>query len=254
MHYFQRNIGDYRRDTAHLSLLEHGVYQQLMDTYYLSESPLTLDHAELMRTHCARSADEMQAVENVLKDFFDKTENGYIHKRCEEEITKFYAKSDSARASAKARWAKVPCERIANAKQTQCEGNANGMLPNNPTTQQPNNPIPNKKHTAEYSANFEIAWEKYPKRPGANKKDSFRAWSARLKSGVPIGELIDGVARYAAYCKTQKIDPQYIKQPATFFGPGEHYKSDWAASSVNRGSPAPENFATKDYGTGVNAL
>jgi uncharacterized protein YdaU (DUF1376 family) len=125
MHYYQKNIGDYRRDTMHLSPLEHGVYNLLIDTYYLTEKPLCTDHADLMRTHCLRSADEVSALENVLKDFFDLTDLGYMHKRCDVEIEAFHTKSKSASESAKARWERVRCERIANAIQPQCEGNAN---------------------------------------------------------------------------------------------------------------------------------
>lgn len=83
MNYYPHHIGDYRKDTAHLSLLEHGVYRQLLDTYYTSEKPLPLDDAILMRTHCARSAEEMQAVKNVLTDFFVCTDDCYVHKRCD---------------------------------------------------------------------------------------------------------------------------------------------------------------------------
>lgn len=125
MHYYSHNIGDYRKDTHHLSLLEHGVYRQLLDTYYLSEKPLTLDHAILMRTHCARNADDMQAVESVLKDFFVRTEEGYIHKRCDVEIEAFHSKSVSARESAKARWDRVRAEKEAEAMRSHSEGNAN---------------------------------------------------------------------------------------------------------------------------------
>lgn len=125
MHYYSHNIGDYRKDTHHLSLLEHGVYRQLLDTYYLSEKPLNLDHAILMRTHCARNADDVQAIENVLRDFFVRTEEGYIHKRCDVEIEAFHSKSVSARESAKARWDRVRAEKEANAMRTHSEGNAN---------------------------------------------------------------------------------------------------------------------------------
>ena len=62
MHYYQFNIGDYRRDTSHLSLLEHGIYRQLIDTYYLSEKPLCADYANLMRSHCVRTDEEEKAL------------------------------------------------------------------------------------------------------------------------------------------------------------------------------------------------
>lgn len=125
MHYYSHNIGDYRRDTGHLTMLEHGAYRQLLDTYYLGEKPLSANHAELMRTHCARSAEEVQAIENVLKDFFVATPDGYIHKRCDVEIESFHAKSNSASESAKARWARVRAEKEAEAMRTHSEGNAN---------------------------------------------------------------------------------------------------------------------------------
>jgi uncharacterized protein YdaU (DUF1376 family) len=125
LHYYQHNIGDYRKETTHLSLLEHGIYRQLLDTYCLKEAPLTLDHAELMRTHSARSADEMRALENVLKDFFVATEEGYVHMGGDLLISDFHSKSTKAAESANARWERIRAERHANALRTQSEGNAN---------------------------------------------------------------------------------------------------------------------------------
>lgn len=125
MHYYEQNIGDYRKDTGHLTLLEHGIYRSLLDTYYLDEKPLTLDHAKLMRSHSVRSADEMQAFENVLQDFFVRTENGYTHKRCDTVIKAYHDKAEKARQSAKARWSKEKTGDYANAMRSHSEGNAN---------------------------------------------------------------------------------------------------------------------------------
>lgn len=118
MHYYQFNIADYRKDTGHLTLLEHGIYRSLLDTYYLNEKPLCADHALLMRTHCVRTENEETALNNILKDFFILTKKGYKHKKCDEQISKYTAKSDKARLSAKARW-------DAKAMRTHSEGNAN---------------------------------------------------------------------------------------------------------------------------------
>jgi uncharacterized protein YdaU (DUF1376 family) len=125
MHYYEHNIGDYRKDTSHLSLLEHGIYRQLIDSYYLSENPLTKDLEKLMRTHSIRSAEEMLSFSNVLSDFFELTEEGYIHKRCDQTIAEYHGKSQKARDSANARWAKRKKGSNANASNTQSEGNAN---------------------------------------------------------------------------------------------------------------------------------
>jgi uncharacterized protein YdaU (DUF1376 family) len=148
VHYYSFNIGDYRRDTSYLSLLEHGVYRQLLDTYYLSESPFPDDEEWLMRTHCARTADEMQALKTVLKDFFLLKDGYWHHKGCEKVIKQYRNKSEKAAASAKARW-----DKDANALRTQSEGNAN----HKPIT---NNHKPIKKIQAPEGVSSEV-WDSF---------------------------------------------------------------------------------------------
>ena len=94
---------------------------------------------------------------------------------------------------------------------------------------------PSIKHPMTYSEEFESAWLNYPNRPGRNKSDAYKAWSARLAAGDAPGDMIDGVVSYRAYCIATGAHPKFIKQPATFFGPGRHFASDWyvPVSSVN---------------------
>lgn len=97
MHYYKKNIGDYRSATAHLTLLEHGVYNWLLDTYYLNEKPLPNNERELFRLALARTEDEKQAVRDVLDEYFENTENGWVHNRCESEIKAYHAKAETNR-------------------------------------------------------------------------------------------------------------------------------------------------------------
>jgi uncharacterized protein YdaU (DUF1376 family) len=122
MYYYQHHIGDYRRDTAHLSLLEHGIYRQLLDLYYISEKPLD---ANALRLICARDANEVEAAMQILCEFFTLEDGKYYHGRCEEEIVRFHSKSNKAKESAKARWNKNNDLQNANALRTESEGNAN---------------------------------------------------------------------------------------------------------------------------------
>ena len=101
MHYYQHNIGDYRRDTIHLSLLEHGVYRQLLDMYYLSESPIPRETQQVIRRLSARTEEEKNAVEIVLKEFFTETEAGFRHKRCDVEIEEYRHKAEVSRENGK---------------------------------------------------------------------------------------------------------------------------------------------------------
>jgi hypothetical protein len=123
MFYYQHHVGDYRRDTGHLTLLEHGIYRQLIDLYYVTEKPL--DKAIAMRFICVRTADECDAYDRVLADFFRKVDGKYVHKRCDYEIQRFKGKSEKAIKSAKVRWNKNNDLQDANALQTDSEGNAN---------------------------------------------------------------------------------------------------------------------------------
>ena len=101
MHYYQHNIGDYRRDTAHLSLLEHGVYRQLLDMYYLSESPIPRETQQVFRRLSARTQEEQNAVEIILNEFFELSEEGWTHKRCDVEISDYRHKASKSRENGK---------------------------------------------------------------------------------------------------------------------------------------------------------
>lgn len=101
MNHYPRHIGDYLRDTGHLSLLEHGVYSRLLDLYYLNDGPISGDIAGLCRKLGARSVDERAAVEAVVTEFFTRTEDGnLLNKRCQITIEKYkdFGKAQRERA------------------------------------------------------------------------------------------------------------------------------------------------------------
>lgn len=120
-----------------------------------------------------------------------------------------------------------------------------GML----ETAKPDKP---KKH--DYSPEFETAWAKYPKRPGANKQDAYKAWGARIKAGVSPDVMTSGVDRYARYVEAIGTQPQYVKQAETFFGPSKHYESDWTAPKQPTASPSfsGRKGGINDFGEGRN--
>ena len=101
MNYYNFHIGDYRRDTTHLSMLEHGAYRQLLDMYYLNETPLPKITQVVIRRLSARTQDEVNAVEIVLKEFFIETPDGYVHKRCDEDIAQYKSKVESNKVNGK---------------------------------------------------------------------------------------------------------------------------------------------------------
>lgn len=99
MNYYERHLGDYARDTGHLSLLEHGVYNLLLDRYYSTEQGIAEDQA--YRVARAKSKDERAAVDAVLAEFFRLEDGMWRNNRADEEIIKAQSKINAARSNGK---------------------------------------------------------------------------------------------------------------------------------------------------------
>lgn len=87
--------------------------------------------------------------------------------------------------------------------------------------------IQKQKRASAQDLDFENFWQVYPKRPGANKTQAFKAWNARLNDGEEIDQMLRGAFRYRQYCEAENTEAKFIKQAATFLGPDKHYLSDW---------------------------
>lgn len=99
MNYFELYPGDYLRDTAELTLAEHGAFLLLLSAYYATERPIPSDNPTLFRLVRAMTIDEQIAVSRVIELFFPiSTVDGLRHnKRADEEIVKARARIGVAR-------------------------------------------------------------------------------------------------------------------------------------------------------------
>jgi len=233
MHFFQHHIGDYRKDTAHLTLLEHGAYRQLIDLYYLNEKPLSSDDAKVMRLACARTPDEKEAVQNVLSDFFEKTAEGYTHKRCDSELNRIYEKSEKARESARARWSDK-----ASAKQSDSERNANASkahrknvkkacdshATHNPLT---HNPL-KEEPIAQNADAFAEFWSCYPRKK--SKAGARKVWDRKKLGGALFDKVIAGLESAKQSEDWKKDDGKFIPYPAKWLN-GECWEDELEISS-----------------------
>ena len=206
MHYYQYNIADYRKDTTHLSLLEHGCYRQLLDQYYLDEKPLPADEDKLFRLFNARTEDEKQAMRNVLMDFWTKTEGGYVQGRSDREIQTYKERLETAsRAGRKS----ADLRANSNGRSTGVEIKSTGVqLTNNSIT---NNLITNNQYI---SKDFDIFWNEYPKKK--KKEDARKAWNT-------IRPNIEVVLKALEW---QKKSPEWFKQAGQFIP----YPASWIRS------------------------
>jgi len=216
MHYYPKNIGDYRRDTMNLSLLEHGVYTTLIDHYTLNEEPISLDHLDVCWTIGARTDNEKTAVCLILSKFFIKTDEGYRHKRCDEEISKYHAKSEKAKESVGKRWNKDT-----NVIRTYNEGNTN------------QEPITNNQEP--YTKLFDEFWETYPHREGKKTKKQSLAWWSKQ----PIDTLtmvLEATKKYSKYLKQCKKDGTWVASPPDpiRYLKNEHYSDELQVKEVKK--------------------
>lgn len=126
LNYYEHHLGDYAQATAHLTFVEDAAYSRCIRKYYADEKPLPADIAAVQRLLGARSPEEREAVETVLREFFTLTDDGWRNKRCDEELERFQSKRSKARSSANARWSRTPEHSQGNAEamRTHSEGNA----------------------------------------------------------------------------------------------------------------------------------
>ena len=86
MNYYRHYIGDYQRDTAHLSFVEHGAFRKLLDAYYAADGKLPADDTTLFRVTSAMTPEEQDAVRVVVRQYFTRDGARLSNKRADEEL------------------------------------------------------------------------------------------------------------------------------------------------------------------------
>jgi uncharacterized protein YdaU (DUF1376 family) len=142
LNYYERHIGDYTKDTSHLSLLEHGVYARLLDVYYLRESGIPKD--QVYRLIGARAKAERAAVDGVLSEFFELVDGVWIQKRCQEVIAEYHRFLEKQAAAGRASAAKRAFNTGSTTVQPPLDSGTN-QTPNQIQPPTSHSPLPNPK-------------------------------------------------------------------------------------------------------------
>ena len=149
MNWYPHYPGDYIRDTAHLSLSQHGAYRLLLDHYYATAAPLPADVDALYRICRAFDQSERTAVGFVLGEFFELRADGYHNARADKQLTRqadlHERQSKGGHETAKKRWG------AASSANSSATRSASGIPKPKP---KPNTKVKTKeeKHTASPSA------------------------------------------------------------------------------------------------------
>ena len=224
MNYYERHIGDYLKDTAHLTLLEHGVYTRLLDVYYTREEGIP--EAEVARLLGARSREEREALQAVLKEFFVLSDGTYTQDRADREIERFRDKQRKAKRSADARWS---------AQRAQSDGNANASADGMRTHSGGNAPSLQSPVTSNLDAPFgrvsrarmdgpdgptpEEILADYPTSPNGSVGAAIHAIGVLIAEGeATASELQASARRFAAYVAAGGVsDSTKVMGPQRFF-------------------------------------
>lgn len=90
-----------------------------------------------------------------------------------------------------------------------------------------------------WTADFALAWAAYPKRPNNSRGKASKAYMARRREGVSAEAILAGVVAYAAYVQAIGQPPHFVKLASTFFGPDEHWLTDYAVPESDPLAGAP---------------
>jgi uncharacterized protein YdaU (DUF1376 family) len=212
MFHYQKNIGDYRSATMHFSLLEHGIYNQLLDWYYLDESPIPSDNRTLFRRLSAKSDEEQKAVLEVLNEMFEKSDLGWSHKRVEREITQYKAKAEQAREAGKlgGRPSKKGVGFNGNRDGFEKKPDAKPTINQEPLTK---NHKPNKKAAPLDGGRFDDFWKAWPANDRKqDRRKCAEKWAAENLDGQADAILEDIEAKKL----TEKWQGGYVEAPLVY--------------------------------------
>jgi len=131
--WYPRYTGDFIRDTSHLSLVEVGAYNRILDHYYASSGPLCMTEAQVMRLCAAVTPEECEAVKYVLSAYFVfEPEDGCYHNpRADKELLSMADHhkrlSDAGKRGNEIRWKAGDREAIARRSPGDSEANREGI-------------------------------------------------------------------------------------------------------------------------------
>jgi len=160
MHYYNHHIGDFKKDTWHLSHEERSIYLEMCWLYYDQEEPLE-DNIKCLAKKVR--ANESQ-VQEILTDYFDLEDGFWHHKRIDEEIISYGNKLLNASRAGKASAAR-------RSKTNQSERTLNGRATNQRTIE-PKNQITNNTYVG-----FDTWWKTLLPLRRINKYKCQEKWS-----------------------------------------------------------------------------
>lgn len=245
LQWYPRYAGDYIRKTRHLSMLEHGAYNMLLDHYYATGKPIEISNASLLPDHSrvyrlcsAVTKEEKQAVDSVLEMFFELTDEGYINRKAAEVIAKQLAAH----------------ERRVNAGRKGGKQSSSNAKPKPKQSSRKPEPEPDildiyiRGARLDCNMSFEMFWNAYPgNRPKGNKQTARQKYGdvfkELLKDEAQANAFFDAVDAYKAFCESGN----YNQHASTWLNQ-KGWQTDWQAQ-ITKGDDNEKNRHSRARGS-----
>jgi len=244
MHYYKRNIGNYRRRTQHLSLLEHGIYNQMIDQYYLDEHALPADENRLFRMLSIKTKSEKNAARNVIADFFTLDGEFLTHPDCQKNVEAYQSLCQRNQQNAKAPRKPVASQSLASGKP---EESASGLTNNQEpiTNNQKQSSSQKTKFSDDDLKTAKLMFSLIKDLNSSAKEPNFSKWAdtirlMRERDSRTHNEINDLFlwANNDAFWKTNILSPETLRK-------------QWDKLTIKKGQTVVEkhDLSNKDYGT-----
>lgn len=227
MHYYKRNIGDYAKKAARLTLLQHGVYCQLIDACYDREKFPSLEEA--IDWLWASTSEEEEAVKFVLTKFFTLQNDGkYVQSRIQDEIQQYHGQCESnainGKKGGRPKKSKNKAEKTQPVNsETQPVNSESEIKPSgseiNPkpltTNQEPltTNQTPPKSPKGDH-VRFDDFYLAYPRKTA--RVQALKAWNKLKPNYDLINRILDDISQRIAAGAFDTNDKTHIPHPATY--------------------------------------
>jgi uncharacterized protein YdaU (DUF1376 family) len=247
--FYRRFPGDYLRDTQHLTLAQHGIYNLLLDTLYSTEKPIRSREDAYRIARC----DNTQSVSDcnkIIEEFFTENQSGISNKRVKEEIVHAQNRGKSARMNG------------LNGGRPKTQTEPSGLAKPNPEKSSPDTryQIPNKEESntpavlvPEENA-FQTFWKAYPKK--VNERQAFRAWVQCTGIHDHLEEILTVIMRYET--SGMWDDPTKIPNAENFIR-DKRWRDEVPQGGKNRDRAIEQSIResvqiAREYGIGENDL
>jgi len=171
--------------------MEDLAFRRMLDLFYESEKPLPHELSRVAKLIGMK--DYQEEIRDVLNEFWNETESGWVNDRANEEVAKYQAKADSARVNGK------KGGRPVKPKITQSVNLANPEITESQANHKPitNNHKPNKEILSLVNDVFAHWWNLYPSSRRKNKGGCLAKFKAKCK-GLTEDQIIELVDKMSA--------------------------------------------------------